>query len=92
MDELKKLLETRAGEKESTISCLKEDFKIIKTSKEDSNKQILEQRDETSELIVKLKTEIDSVNRIKRLSKDNQVKNTRLHESGLMSNVIEEEK
>ena len=92
MDEQRKLLKARAGEKESTISCLKEDFKVIETSKEDSNKKILEQRDDTFELTVKLKTENDSGNKIKGLSKENQAKNIRLHESGFMSNVIEEEK
>merc|ERR1712160_183786 len=53
LDELRELLEARAGEKESTITCLKEDF----------NKQLLEQRDETAELTVKLKAEIDSGNK-----------------------------
>ena len=92
MDELRQLLETKAGEKESTISCLKEDIKTIETSKENSNKQLLEQRDDTSELSVKLKTEIDSGNKIKRLSKENQDELTRLRESGIMSKVVEEAK
>merc|ERR1711957_631953 len=59
LDELRELLEARAGEKESTITCLKEDIKTLEISKEDFNKQLLEQRDETAELTVKLKTEID---------------------------------
>ena len=66
LDELRRLLETRAGEKESTISYLKEDITKIDTSKEDSNKQLLEQRDETSELSVKLSMDIDSCNKTKR--------------------------
>ena len=67
LDELRKVLETRTGEKESTISCLNKDIKIIETSKKGSNKQLLEHRDETSELSVKLKTENDLGNKIKRL-------------------------
>ena len=81
LDELRKLLETREGEKESTISYLKEAITTIETSKEESKQQLLEQSDETSELSVQLKTEIDSGNKIKRLSKENQAKITRLHES-----------
>merc|ERR1712238_581295 len=75
-----------------TISCLKEDIKSIKTSKESFEKQLLEQRDETGELTVKLKTEIDSGNKLKKLLKENQDEITRLNESGIMSKVIEEEK
>ena len=92
LDELSKLLETRTREMESTISYLEKDIKTIETSKEDSNKQLLEQRDETSQLSVKLKTEIDSGNKIKRLSKENQAELTILHESVIISKVIEEEK
>ena len=80
------------GEKESTISCLKYDVKTIEISKEDFNKQLIEQRDETSEISVKLKTEIDSGNKLKILSTENQDEITRLNESGIMSKVIEEEK
>merc|ERR1711957_935343 len=69
LDELRELLEARAGEKESTITCLKEDIKTLEISKEDFNKQLLEQRDEIAELTVKLKTEIDSGNKLKILSK-----------------------
>ena len=92
LDELRELLEARAGEKESTITCLKEDIKTLEISKEDFNKQLLEQRDETAELTVKLKTEIDSGNKLKILSKKNQDEITRLNESGVMSKVMEEEK
>merc|ERR1712238_202510 len=92
LDELRELLEARAGEKESTITCLKEDIKTLEISKEDFNKQLLEQRDETAELTVKLKTEIDSGNKLKILSKKNQDEITRLNESGVMSTVMEEEK
>ena len=90
MDELRELLETREREKESTISCLNKDIKIIETSKKDSNKQLLEHRVGTSELSIKLKTKIDSGNKLKRLSKENQDEITRLDESGIMSMVIEE--
>ena len=58
LDKLRKLLETRAEEKESTISCMKEDIKAIEILKEDFNKQLLEQTN-------KLKTEIDSGNKLK---------------------------
>ena len=51
---------------------LKEDITKIDTSKEDSNKQLLEQRDKTSELSVTLQTKINSGNKLKRLSKENQ--------------------
>merc|ERR1712160_44443 len=92
LDELRELLEARAGEKESTITCLKEDIKTLEISKEVFNKQLLEQRDETAELTVKLKTEIDSGNKLKILSKKNQDEITRLNESGVMSKVMVEEK
>ena len=92
VDELRELLEARAGEKKRTISYSKEDIKTIETSKEVFNKQLLEKRDETSELCVKLKTEIESGNKIKRLSKENQDDITKLNESGIMPKVIEEEK
>ena len=62
-------LETRAEERESTISCL---IKTIKTSKENFKKQLLEQREGTSGLRVKLKTEIDSGTKRKILIKENQ--------------------
>ena len=91
-DELRELLEARAGEKKSTISYLKEDTKTLETSKEDFNKQLLKQRYETSELSIKLYAKIDSGNKPKRLSKENQDEITRLNESGIMSKVIEGEK
>ena len=72
LDELRRLLETRAGEKESTISYLKEDITKIDTSKEDSNKQLQEQRDKTSELSVKLSIAIGSRTQTKRWSNENQ--------------------
>merc|ERR1712161_150399 len=92
LNESRELLEARAGEKESTITCLKQDIKTLEISKKDFNKQLLEQRDETAELTVKLKTEIDSGNKLKVLSKKNQDEITRLNESGVMSKVMEEEK
>ena len=51
---------------------LKEDITKIDTSKEDSNKQLLEQRDKTSELSVKLSMAIGSRNKTKRWSNENQ--------------------
>merc|ERR1712238_632028 len=58
-----------AGENENelicstqTISCLKEDIKELETSKEDFDKQLLHQRDETSELTLKLNTVNESRN------------------------------
>ena len=92
LNELRESLGARAGENERTISCLKEDIKELETSKEDFDKQLLEQRDETGELTVKLKAEIDSGNKLKKLLKENQDEITRLNESGIMSKVIEEEK
>ena len=61
-DELRELLEARAGENESTISCVNKEITTIETSKEDFNKKILEKRKETSELSVRLKTEIEPGN------------------------------
>ena len=52
-----KLTNALEGEKENTISCV---IKTSKTLKEDFKKQLLEQREGTSGLRVKLKTEIDS--------------------------------
>ena len=46
VDKTANVLETRVEEKENTISFL---FKRIETSKENSNKQLLEQREGTSE-------------------------------------------
>ena len=90
-DELRELLEAKAGEKKSTISCVNKDIPTIKTSKEDFYKQLLEKINETSELSVRLKTEIESGNKIKRLSKENQDDITKLKESGSMPKVVEEE-
>merc|ERR1712238_50247 len=77
--EMVELLEARAGENENelicntqTISCLKEDIKEFETSKEVLVKQLIQQRDETSELTLKLNTVIESGNKLKILSKENQ--------------------
>ena len=64
----------------------------IKTSKEECNKQLLEQREENQKLNVKLKTEIDSGTKIKILDKEHQGENTRVKESEISSKGIEEEK
>ena len=53
--------------------------------------QLLQQRYETTELSVKLKTEINSGNKIKMLSKENQDEFTRLNESRDLLIGIEEE-
>merc|ERR1711957_731608 len=82
---MKQKMLSKENQDESTITCLKEDIKTLEISKEDFNKQLLEQRDETAELTVKLKTEIDSGNKLKILSKKNQDEITRLNESGVMS-------
>ena len=44
------------------------------------NKRLLQQRDETTELSLKLKTAIDSENKLKILSKKNQYEITRANE------------
>ena len=75
-----------------TILCVNKDIPTIKTSKEDFNKQILEKRNETSKLSERLKTDIESKNELKRLSKDNQDDITKLKESGSVPTVIKEEK
>merc|ERR1712161_139212 len=80
LNESRELSETIAEEKERKISCLKVNIKELETSKEVFNKQLLQQRDETTELSVKLKTEIDSGNKLKILSKVNQDEITRLNE------------
>merc|ERR1712238_629572 len=63
-----------------TISCLKEDIKSIKTSKESFEKQLLQQKDETGELTLKLKSETELVMKQKILSKENQDKIIRMDE------------
>merc|ERR1712161_104231 len=80
LNESRELSETIAEEKERKTSCLKVNIKELETSKEVFNKQLLQQRDETTELSVKLKTEIDSGNKLKILSKVNQDEITRLNE------------
>ena len=91
-DELRELLVARTVEKKSTISCVNKEITTIETSKEDFHKKTLEKRNEISELIVRLKTEIESGNKIKVLSKEKQDDITNLKDSGSMPKVIEEEK
>merc|ERR1712161_62026 len=86
------LSETIAEEKERTISCLKEDIKELETSKEGFGKQSQQQRVETAELSVRLKTMIDSGNKLKILSKERQDEITRLNESRELLETIAEEK
>merc|ERR1712238_201123 len=88
LNESRELSETIAEEKERKISCLKVNIKELETSKKVFNKQLLQQRDETTELSVKLKTEIDSGNKLKILSKKNQDEITRLNESEVMSKAM----
>ena len=92
LNELRRFLETRVGEKKSTILCMKDDIKNCVTPIEDDKKKLIEQKDETSDSSVKLSIESDSCNKIKRLSKENQTKTTRSHEIGTMSTVFKEEK
>merc|ERR1711957_144287 len=80
LNESRELSETIVEEKERKVSCLKVNIKELETSNEVFNKQLLQQRDETTELSVKLKTEIDSGNKLKILSKVNQDEITRLNE------------
>ena len=83
-DELREFSEARTVEKKSTISCVNKEITTIETSKENFNKKILEKRNEISELIVRLKTEIESGNKIKVLSKKKQDDSTNLKDSGSM--------
>merc|ERR1712238_304310 len=71
---------------------LKEDIKELETSKEGFGKQSQQQRDETAELSVRLKTMIDSGNKLKILSKERQDEITRLNESRELLETIAEEK
>ena len=80
LNESRELSEIMAEEKERNISCLKINIKELEISKEVFNKQLLQQKDETTELSVKLKTDIDSSNKLKILSKKNQDEITRLNE------------
>ena len=82
-------LETWAVEKENTISCL---VNTIQTSKTDSTKQLLEQREGKSGLRVTLKTDIDSSTNRKIDTKENQNEVTRMQESEVTSKSIEEGK
>ena len=91
LDEIRKLLENRAGKKKGTRSCLDEVFTTIETSNEDFTKQLLEKRDENYKISVKLKTAIDSDNKIKILYNENQDEITRVNESETRLEGIEEE-
>ena len=79
-------------EKESMISCLKEDIKGCETSKENSGNQKLLQRYENNESSIKLKTKSDLSNKFKVLSKERQDECTKLNESRVLSENIAEEK
>ena len=72
--------ESIAEEKERKISCLKVNNKETEISNEVINKQILQQRDESTELNVKLKKESDTGNKGQILSKVNQDEKKRLNE------------
>merc|ERR1712238_165987 len=97
--EMVDLLEASAGENENelifstqTMSRLKEDIKELETSKEGFDKQLLHQRDETGELTLKLRAEIESGNKLKILSKNNQDEIIGLNKSIDLSETIAEEK
>ena len=80
LNESRVLSETIVEEKERKISCLKVNVEELETSKEVFKKQLLQQRDKTTELSVKLKTEINSSNKLKILLKKHQDEITRLNE------------
>ena len=80
LNELRESLGARVGENERTISCLKEDSKFIKTSKESFEKQLLQQKDESGEWTLKLKSKTELGMKQKTLSKENQDKIIRLNE------------
>ena len=63
------LSETIADEKEKNISCITETIIEHKTSKEVFKIKLLQRSDETTAFSTKLKTEIDSDNNLKILSK-----------------------
>merc|ERR1711957_832052 len=88
LNESRELSETIAEENERKISCLKVNIKELETSKEVFNKQLLQQRDETTELSVRLKMEIDSGNKLKVLSKERQDEITRLNELRELSEAM----
>ena len=58
-------------EKEKKRSCVKINIKELETSKKVFNNQILQQRDETTELDVKLKKDSDAGNKLQILTKVN---------------------
>ena len=63
-----------------TISCLKEDIKSITTSNESFEKQLIQHRDDTTDVTVKLNTDNELGMKQKMLSKENQDEITRLDE------------
>ena len=67
-------------------------FKTIKTSKEDFKKQLLEQREGTSKMSLKLNSQMESSKNIKIIYKENHDEITRVNESRFMSKGIEEKK
>ena len=91
-DELRELLEARVGEKKIPISRMNKEIKKIVKSKEAFHEQIKEKINETSELRLRLKMEIESGNTIKSLPKENQDNITKLKVSGSWTKVTEEEK
>ena len=80
LNESRILSENIAEEKEKKLSCLKVNSKELETSKESFINQILQQRDETTKLYVKLKKENDAGNKLQILSKVIQDERTRLNE------------
>ena len=65
LEELSKLIKNSTGEEKSTISCLKYYSTTNESSTKDSNKQILKQSDENSEISLKLKTTKTRLKKIK---------------------------
>ena len=80
LNESRVLSETIAEEKEKKISCMTENITEHEISKAFFLIQLLQKSDEITAFSRKLKTEIDSGNNLKLLSKVNQDERTRLHE------------
>ena len=87
VNELKEILETMIVTEKNkficisqTISCLKEDIKSITTSNESFEKQLIQHRDDTTDLTVKLNTDNELGMKQKMLSKENQDEIKRLDE------------
>ena len=77
----KQLLEKKEG---NFGLCLKEDMNGCAISKEESEKQIILQRNETNESSIKLKMKNDLSNKLKVMSPERQDEGTKLNESNML--------